>query len=978
MLATWTMTPERGRSGGAPSRTARCCRAARAPAAALALLSTLAVAAATAAATTDMPSIAHTAASLQTAVRGWCAAGRLQCSTDANKYVCCNGRCVTKSREGDGDDDCGDDSDEDGRWSTCHAGGSPAAADLAAAAAADTAAVGSMHGLFCSNSGCGDGNAGCGGFNGDIGRWDVAGAKDMSRMFEDARAFNHNLGAWDVAGVVDMSGMFHRAEAFNQNLAEWSVEGVTDMSRMFQSARAFDQNLAAWDVAGVADMGRMFDGTDALGGAYNKAAIRSGASWAASAAFQSAGYNRSWPVALARIRLHTAVRVWCAAGQGRDPAASGVAAHALARAADTAAVGSMNGLFCSSAGCGNGNAGCGGFNADIGRWDVAGVVDMRRMFHRAEAFNHNLGAWDVAGVVDMSGMFAVAKAFNQNLAAWDVAGVVDMRWMFHDAKAFNHNLGAWSVAGVTDMRGMFLYSKAFNQNLAAWSVAGVTDVSQMFYYAKAFNQNLGAWDVTKVVDMSGMFLHARAFNQNLGAWDVAGVVDMSRMFHRAEAFNGNLAAWSVAGVADMGSMFDSAEAFNRNLAAWDVAGVKRMSWMFFGTPALSAHNKAAIRGGASWAANPAFVPPNARQTAWRKAAALCQAHPVSGQVGILFGNASQITVASHTWQNKGPAYKLERLAQFVAQLNAARSTPTNASHWAYKMCRTPAASQHPPYAFVNLEDGPDVAYSRHKPEVYDMFTRKGCPHGHLLEWTSLRLRPQKNPQCIHTLPNPYAADAHKPSAERLRDAFNQTAALPRKHPAVVYRGSNLAFWVPRLAKSSAVYVNQRLQISDLSDRFGWLDASLRRSGKQAGPWHALTVAEMARSRYVLDVGGYGGTSWDGLLWKLASGSVVMRMPTANKDWWHSLVEPWVHYIPLEHSVANISVLAHDIAKKFEWAEAHPTDAQRMADRAQQLARHVTQTGTSVQCTKAILDAVSPGAGQGNAVTHSDWRLMQEM
>ena len=48
---------------------------------------------------------AHDAASLQTAVHGWCAAvaavapahmGRLQCPTDAGKYVCCNNKCMSK------------------------------------------------------------------------------------------------------------------------------------------------------------------------------------------------------------------------------------------------------------------------------------------------------------------------------------------------------------------------------------------------------------------------------------------------------------------------------------------------------------------------------------------------------------------------------------------------------------------------------------------------------------------------------------------------------------------------------------------------------------------------------------------------------------------------------------------------------------------------------------------------------------------
>ena len=44
----------------------------------------------------------------------------LNCPTDASKYQCCNGKCVTKSYIGDGDDDCGDESDENGQWMNCN------------------------------------------------------------------------------------------------------------------------------------------------------------------------------------------------------------------------------------------------------------------------------------------------------------------------------------------------------------------------------------------------------------------------------------------------------------------------------------------------------------------------------------------------------------------------------------------------------------------------------------------------------------------------------------------------------------------------------------------------------------------------------------------------------------------------------------------------------------------------------------------
>ena len=44
------------------------------------------------------------------------------CPADSGKYVCCNGNCESKRYEKDGDNDCGDNSDENGQWKTCHAG----------------------------------------------------------------------------------------------------------------------------------------------------------------------------------------------------------------------------------------------------------------------------------------------------------------------------------------------------------------------------------------------------------------------------------------------------------------------------------------------------------------------------------------------------------------------------------------------------------------------------------------------------------------------------------------------------------------------------------------------------------------------------------------------------------------------------------------------------------------------------------------
>ena len=49
--------------------------------------------------------------------------GTKQCPGDSSKNLCCNGKCVDKDYGGDGDDDCGDRSDENGDWAKCHDSG---------------------------------------------------------------------------------------------------------------------------------------------------------------------------------------------------------------------------------------------------------------------------------------------------------------------------------------------------------------------------------------------------------------------------------------------------------------------------------------------------------------------------------------------------------------------------------------------------------------------------------------------------------------------------------------------------------------------------------------------------------------------------------------------------------------------------------------------------------------------------------------
>ena len=402
----------------------------------------------------------------------------------------------------------------------------------------DTSKITDMSHLFNSNTHSSDSHADYSAFNGDISGWDVSGVKDMSQMFDGARAFNGNISGWDVSGVEGMREMFSYARAFNGDISSWNVSGVKNMSWMFEEAHAFNGDISGWDVSNVKDMSYMFNWARAFNGNISE--------WDVSGVTDM---SRMFSVAYA---FNGDISGW-----------------------DVSNVKSMSGMFRTAY----------VFNGDIASWDVSGVTDMSEMFSSAVAFNRDISEWDVSGVKDMREMFSGADAFNGNLSGWDVSGVKDMSQMFDGADAFNGDIASWNVSNVTNMRRMFSRAVAFNGDISEWNVSGVKSMSGMFN-ASAFNGDISSWNVSGVKDMRSMFL-GTVFNGDIASWNVSNVTDMSWMFSGADAFNGNIASWNVSGVTNMSYMFTNATAFNGDIASWNVSGVTNMRWMFNGARAFN-------------------------------------------------------------------------------------------------------------------------------------------------------------------------------------------------------------------------------------------------------------------------------------------------------------------------------------------------------------------------------------------------------
>jgi len=130
-------------------------------------------------------------------------------------------------------------------------------------------------------------------FNQPLSSWQTSSIVNMKELFRGATLFDQNINSWRTAAVTNMESCFDGASKFNRPLNAWETSKVTDMGSLFSHAAAFDGNLSAWQTEAVTDMKRMFQNTYSLSHC-NKASIARGTTWAASAAFEAAGYAAAW------------------------------------------------------------------------------------------------------------------------------------------------------------------------------------------------------------------------------------------------------------------------------------------------------------------------------------------------------------------------------------------------------------------------------------------------------------------------------------------------------------------------------------------------------------------------------------------------------------------------------------------------------------------------------------------------------------
>ena len=90
---------------------------------------------------------------------------------------------------------------------------------------------------------------------------------------------------------------------------------------------------------------------------------------------------------------------------------------------------------------------------------------------------------------------------------------------------------------------------------------------------------------------------------------------------------------------------------------------------------------------------------------------------------------------------------------------------------------------------------------------------------------------------------------------------------------------------------------------------------------------------MALHRWIVDIDG-NVNSW-GLLWKLLSGSCVLRVDSSRQQWFYNRLKPWHTHIPIATDLS-------DLAEKLHWCRNHPNDCAAIANRGRQMAENVVK------------------------------------
>jgi len=72
----------------------------------------------------------------------------------------------------------------------------------------------------------------------------------------------------------------------------------------------------------------------------------------------------------------------------------------------------------------------------------------------------------------------------------------------------------------------------------------------------------------------------------------------------------------------------------------------------------------------------------------------------------------------------------------------------------------------------------------------------------------------------------------------------------------------------------------------------------------------LSKEQMCEYKYLIDIDGWSNT-WDATVWKMLSGSVLLKVGSVWEQWYYDKLKEWVHYVPVKDDFS-------DLNEKIQW------------------------------------------------------------
>jgi len=116
----------------------------------------------------------------------------------------------------------------------------------------------------------------------------------------------------------------------------------------------------------------------------------------------------------------------------------------------------------------------------------------------------------------------------------------------------------------------------------------------------------------------------------------------------------------------------------------------------------------------------------------------------------------------------------------------------------------------------------------------------------------------------------------------------------------------------------------------------------------------VTAQEHALYRYQIDIGGVSGTTWGALRWKMCSGSLVFKVESNARDWWHEFLRPWVHYVPVKEDLS-------DLHEKYLWAQSNAQGAQIIAQAGEDICLETSRPNFVRDYLRKVMQSLPPAS-----------------